>query len=163
MTKTEAVKEIVRKADCLSINDLTWKPIYPNNMKTNGLDGYYCLLLHKNENGTYGARKYSIKFQHKELEAGTGHVDPNIIEMYVLFEKCYPKIVGKLSYPDASECGTPKDLWCNNDNALNSADINDCGEFVRAYTNIEDAKMRALTQYKSIYAYAMSHLIDDAE
>ena len=46
-------------------------------------------------------------------------------------------------------------------NTLNSYDMNSFGSFVYAYDNIEDAKKRALSQYKAIYGYVASHMIED--
>ena len=86
-------REIVENAYKTSVEDMAWKPIYPNNMKGNGLDGYYCLMLHKDKEGKVSGRKYSIVFQNEEVERGTGLVNPNKINGYILFEKVYREIV----------------------------------------------------------------------
>lgn len=44
-------REIVEQAYQTELSNMVWKPIYPNNMRGNGLDGYYCLMLHKDEDG----------------------------------------------------------------------------------------------------------------
>ena len=152
-------REIVENAYKTSIEDMTWKPIYPNNMKGNGLDGYYCLMLHKDKEGKVSGRKYSIVFQNEEVEKGTGLVNPNKINGYILFEKVYREIVGPLDYPEALEDYAP-DLW-RSENTLSSSDMNDKGSFVYAYDNMEDAKKRALCQYKAIYGYIASYFIED--
>lgn len=152
-------REIVEKAYKTSVDDLVWKPVYPNNMKGNGLDGYYCLMLYKDKEGKVSGRKYSIIFQHEEVEKGTGLIDSNKINGYILFEKVYREIIGDLDYPEAQEDYAP-DLW-KSTNTLSSSDMNDKGSFVYAYDNIEDAKNRALCQYKAIYGYVLSHMIED--
>ena len=35
-------REIVEQAYQTELSNMVWKPIYPNNMRGNGLDGYYC-------------------------------------------------------------------------------------------------------------------------
>lgn len=152
-------REIVEKAYATNLEDMIWKPIYPNNMRGNGLDGYYCLMLHKGNDGKVSGRKYSIVFQNEEVEKGTGFVDPNKINAYILFEKVYCEVVGPLDYPEAQEDYAP-DLW-KSENTLNSADMNDKGSFVYAYDNIEDAKKRAMCQYKAIYGYVLSHMSEE--
>lgn len=152
-------REIVEKAYKTNVDDLIWKPIYPNNMRGNGLDGYYCLMLHKDKEGKVSGRKYSIVFQHEEVEKGTGLINLNKINGYILFEKVYCEIVGPLDYPEALENDAP-DLW-HSKNTLSSSDMNDKGSFIYAYDNIEDAKKRALHQYQAIYGYVLSYMIED--
>lgn len=152
-------REIVENAYKTSVEDMAWKSIYPNNMRGNGLDGYYCLMLHKDKEGKVSGRKYSIVFQNEEVEKGTGLVNPNKINGYILFEKVYREIVGPLDYPEALEDYAP-DLW-HSENTLSSSDMNDKGSFVYAYDNLEDAKKRALCQYKAIYGYVLSHMVED--
>jgi len=154
-------KEDIEKAYAVELEDMTWKPIYPNNIKGNGVAGYYCLMLHKDENGKVSGRKYCIIFQHEEEEIGTGLINPNKIEQYILFEKSYRKIEGHLDYPKPIEYGEPNDIWNRDGNTLCSLDMNDYGSFVYAYKNIEDAKKRALNQYKAIYGYVLSYFIGD--
>ena len=153
-------REIVEKAYTITVDDMVWKPIYPNNMKCNGVDGYYCLMLHKDVIGKVSGRKYSIIFQHEEVEAGSGLVNPNKINGYILFEKSYSDVVGPLDYPEATD-REPLDLWHYNEETFHSSDMNDKGSFVYAYNNIEDAKKRALSQYRAIYGYIMSYFIKD--
>ena len=102
-------------------------------------------------------RKYSIVFQHEEVEPGTGHIDSNKIDRYVLFEKCYFNIKGRWEHPDPSE--TVAIIFGDDENTLNAAEVNDYGRFVYAYKDIESAKKRALRQYKAIYGYAMSFIL----
>ncbi len=153
-------REEIKKVYETTVNDLVWKPIYPNNILGNGLEGFYCLVIKQDKNGEYSGRKYSIIFQHEEVEEGTGYINPNKTNAYVLFEKSYGKIVGPLDYPNPS-LDSPSDLWKSNGNTLTSGDINDYGTFIYAYKDIETAKKRALSQYKAIYGYIASHFIED--
>lgn len=133
-----------------------WKPLYPNNMKCNGLDGYYCLVIRQRDDGTYYGRKYTIEFQHKEIEPGTGYVDSKTIDRYVLFEKIYPEIIGNLEYPEPTN--ESPEFFDDNKNTLDAHDVNSYGSFVYAYETLELAKKRAETQWNHIYGYVASFL-----
>ena len=137
-------------------NVFKWKPLYPNNMKCNGLDGYYCMMIRQYSDGTYYGRKYTIVFQCKEIEPGTGFIDSKLIDRYVLFEKTYPKIIGNLEHP--SPTNEYPEFFQANPNTLNTHDVNDYGSFVYAYETLELAKKRAETQYNHIYGYVASFL-----
>ena len=54
-------------------------------------------------------------------------------EMYILYVKRYEEVVGTFKYPDL-------DVTCNCENSFNEFDINDIGEFQRAFMTIEAAK-----------------------
>lgn len=150
------MREFVKKANALTLDDLNWKPLYPNNMPCNGLNGYYCLILHTDSKGiTYG-RKYTIEFQYKETDLGTGITNRKDIDRYILFEKSYSEIHGSCEHPEPSN---DFNLWEDGINTLNAAEVNDYGRFVYAYKDLEFAKKRALTQYKAVYGYAMSYII----
>ena len=47
----------------IKLEDLNWKPIHPNNLESNPIEGYYCIILHKLNDNTISGRKYSILFQ----------------------------------------------------------------------------------------------------
>lgn len=137
--------------------DLIWKPYYPNNMSCNPLEGYYCVIPVQKSDGSYSARKYTIRFQYKESEEGWIIADE--IESYILFENSYSEIKGPLEHPEPTEnscfdlCGD-----CN-DVTFSHCEVNTMGTFVRAFDNIEKAKERALKQFQMVYGYALSHLI----
>lgn len=156
------IKKTVEHAYDIKSEDLVWKPIYPNNLIDNGIIGYYALLLIHHNNGRVNGRKYSIIFQRKEEEKGTGRITKEI-ECYILFEKVLGEIKGPLDYPDPRK-SDPGCLW-NTDITLHDGGVNDYGRFVWAYWNIEDAKKRALVQFRAIYGYVLSHLIppDDSQ
>ena len=133
----------------MTTTDMLWKPLYPNNMIDNEMNGYYCIVIRQHLNGTYSGRKYTILYQRKEIEPGTGLVDSNNIDRYVLFEKTYSEINGPLDYPEPSR-KTFMD-WTNTDDTLNAYDLNDPGNFIYAYETLELAQQRALAQYKHMY------------
>ena len=143
--------EVTERVDLME-----WKPIYPNNMLPNGIDGYYCLVLCQNKNGTYSGRKYSIVFQHEERESGTGFINKEKVDRYVLFEKIYTEIIGPLEYPEPTD--EAPELFKECINTLNAYDVNDYGGFVYAYETIEMAKKRAQVQWDHIYGYVASFL-----
>ena len=137
-------------------NRFVWRPLYPNNMKCNGLGGYYCLVINQRDDGTYYGRKYTIEFQYKEVEPGTGYVDAKTIDRYILFEKTYPKIIGELKYPEPTIESTMS--FEDDQNTLNTHDVNNYGSFVYAYETLELAKKRAEIQWNHIYGYVASFL-----
>jgi hypothetical protein len=142
----------------LKIEDLVWKPIYPNNVISNGIEGYYCLILHKMKDGTISGRKYSIMFQYAEHDHG--FINRDIIERYNLFEESYSEIIGNTDY-DAPKEKFDWRKWQSEDRTFSDDDINNKGSFVRSYDNIEKAKERALIQYRAIYGYALSFIEDN--
>ncbi len=152
-------RESVEKAYATTLGDMVWKPYYPNNIKGNGLEGYYCLMLHTDKNGKVSGRKYTIEFQYAEVEPGSGHINRENINAYILYEKSYSEVVGPLDYPKPSMTGS-FDKWHTED-TFGSLGVNDFGSFIYAYSNIEDAKKRALRNYQMIYGYVASHMIED--
>ena len=107
------IPEIIAQANNLTINDLVWKPYHPNNMKSNPHKGYFCTILHKTDSGVYSGRKYSIIFQMKENE---DFISSDEIELYILYEKCYPEIEGPIEHPELSD-----NISWNDNNTLNAA------------------------------------------
>lgn len=135
---------------------MDWKPLHPNNMLCNGLDGYYCVVLKQYKDGTYYGRKYTIVFQHKEIEPGTGYIDSKNIDRYVLFEKTYSHIIGDLEHPEPTN---ESPMLSNHEhNTLNACEVNDYGSFVYAYETLELAKKRAQAQWDHIYGYVASFI-----
>ena len=151
--KEMGIKETVQYAKNLKKEDLKWQPLYPNNMPVNGLQGCYCCLWIKNRDGKYDGRKYTVLFQEKEDERGC--TIKGEVEFYILFEKSYHWLDKPLVHPEPS------------DNRILSIgrheegyDVNDYGTFVRAYTSENKARERALLQFKMVYGYALSRLIE---
>lgn len=65
-SKQEEIRDTVDFACRLKPEDLVWKPIYPNNILSNGIEGCYALVLRKDPDGRIYGRKYSILFQKEE-------------------------------------------------------------------------------------------------
>lgn len=105
-------------------NDLEWKDILANNIINNPKEGIYCILYKKDKNKFY-ACKWSIIFQSKEIEPMYIKGD-DTPDLYILFYKRYFDLKKPLNYPEPSNIGF--------------YDVNDYGEFVRAYRTLEEAK-----------------------
>lgn len=160
---TTELKEVVTFANRLKVEDLVWKPMYPNNMKCNGENGLYTIIYTRSTAGHIDScRKYTILYQSPEVKPGSGMVDPDYADKYILFEKSYPEVFGEPYYEGPYE-SEPPDLWRCKGRTFSSTDMNDYGGFVYAYDNLEHAMMRAETQYKAIFGYALSHLLGDDE
>ena len=151
-----SIEEIVKYTKNLTENDLVWKPLYPNNIKSNGIAGEYCFLWVRNREGKYSGRKYTILFQEKEDENGCTRRGEH--EFFILFENMYNELDEPLEYPPPSE-----DSISNLFDFLEKYDINTYGTFVRAYTDADFARKRALKQFKMVFAYAMSYIVPEKE
>lgn len=112
----------------LKPEDLIWKDIFANNIKGNPNEGIYCILNKKTENGFY-ACKWSIIFQRKEIEP---MFVSNETDLYILFMNRYFDLDEPLVYPDPSEEGF--------------YDINNYGDFTRAYRTLDEAKEGAIAR-----------------
>lgn len=124
--------------------DLIWKPVYPNNMSSNPIDGLFCLLFKKTDSGIY-ACKWTIQYQHKEIEPMLISCDAPI-EAYILHMKRYFEVKGPLEYPNPSKDGLLDNLRRSDKRTFNNSDVNSYGDFERAYSTLEDAKKGALAR-----------------
>lgn len=150
------LKKIIKDTDKLTDKDITWYPLYPNNMIQNGLEGYYAFIYYKNENGLYCARKYTILFQYPTTQDGLV-ISKDEPEFFILFENNdYRELTCPPKYPDPSEEEPPLEIPKN---GLSGYDVNNYGSFVCVFHTLEEAKHRALVSYKMIYVYVMSHLL----
>ena len=156
-----SVKDNIKSAYNLELDDLKWLPYHPNNMKGNPEDGLYCIIPIKHEDGSYSARKYTIMYQYAEDLDGVSH--PEEIELYILFDKTYLAVEGSVEYPDLLDSSCLD--CCENCGAVTftNCDINDFGRFVRAFSTLKGAKKRALRQFKAVECYVASHLLSDEE
>ena len=111
----------------IKVEDLKWKTIYANNMKGNPSEGIYCILHREEGSDHYYACKYSIIFQREESEPMFPKSGGDI-DCYILFMKRYFGLESMLEYPEPSE---------NDDDAC--SDVNNYGDFVRAYWTLEEA------------------------
>ncbi len=127
--------------------DLIWKPVHPNNMPGNGVEGIYCLIFKKSGIKTYCC-KWTIEYQHRETEPMMISSDSEI-EAYILHMKRYFNVKGPLRYPSPNNHRDEdiiRDLVKGNRPTLHNDDINDYGDFVRAYRTLEEAKEGALAR-----------------
>ncbi len=126
--------------------DLVWYPLYPNNMSCNEVDGIYCLLFMRSEKSIYCC-KWTIKYQLQEKEPMViGSDSP--IEAYILHMKRYFDVKGPFNYPEPRklEDWSITDVEKEDERTLSSEDVNDYGDFVRAYKTLEEAKAGALAR-----------------
>lgn len=165
-SKQEEIRDTVDFACRLKPEDLVWKPIYPNNILSNGIEGCYALVLRKDPDGRIYGRKYSILFQKEE---DPEHLGEGILalhartELYILLEKGYYDVSGPLDYPEPAEGGHSPFSQSEQENTFHSCGVNDYGRFVRAYPTLELAKKRAAAQFRAVFGYAMSCLLPDEE
>lgn len=123
--------------------DFIWKERKTNNIPTNPLDCFYCII----DVGD-SARLYSIQPQYP--------LDENCIktsdepELYILFED----VVRKATTED-------RDYFFYEESNYDGYVFNGNKYFVRAFNNLEDAKKQAYKQYKAIYGFVLSHIVDD--
>ena len=71
------------------------------------------------------------------------------IEAYILHMKRYFDVKGPLKYPKPSnheDRSIINDIGKENKRTLSSGDVNDYGDFVRAYKTLEEAKAGALAR-----------------
>jgi hypothetical protein len=128
----------------LTAENFDWKPLYYNNRycrcwRENGL---YCLFL-KEVNGKIVGSRYSIVYQLEEIEP-FGHKSDAAIELYIVFEKKYGVIEGKLTFNDPKSRENEVDQYCDSKDTLNDHDLNHPGDFVRAFATLEEAKKYAI-------------------
>ena len=139
----ERIKEECEKKK-LTEDYFVWKPIYLNNIYQRCFpeEGYYCLLLKEVDGKIYGSR-YSIVYQKEQFQP-FGYKSDAPIEQYIVFEKDYGVIEGRLSFDDPKE--QKKDEWLVSElaDSLNDYDLNDPGKFERALPTMEDAKQYAM-------------------
>lgn len=147
------IEEIVK--DAYALKELEWKPLYPNNMPCNHLEGYYALKLHELEEGVVSGRKYTILFQRKIDEEGM--IISEEVEYYVLLEKSYCEIVGALQHPEPSNASI--DSETERSNTLHSLEVNDYGRFSCVCKTLEAAKKMAIKNYQGVFGYALSYLL----
>jgi hypothetical protein len=124
--------------------DLHWKPLYPNNYIRNGQEGLYCLIFKKSENSIYCC-KWTILFQMKEKEP---LFETSEIEAYILLMKRYYDVKGPLKYPLPYSESFYGELFREQKKKTSrtfvASDVNDYGDFERAYKTLEEAKQGAL-------------------
>lgn len=127
----------------LTADYLDWKPIYDNNdfsgvFRENGI---YCLLL-RDVGGIAEGLRISIEYQVEEIEP-FGRYSNAPIEQYILYEKNYGRIDGKLSFRNPEDTHKVSSYSFMKD-TLNDYDLNNPGTFIRAFETLEEAKEYAI-------------------
>jgi len=129
----------------LKEQDFIWKEHMTNNIPSNPLEEYYCLV----DTGSC-IRKYSIQPQYPEIR--NGYVDHSKEpELYIFFEATGRKATDEEKKSMFYE-------YTNYDGC-----VFDHKTFIRAYISMIEAKQRAYFNYKAIYGYALSHIVDNVE
>lgn len=157
------IQNLTNYVHSLTPESLDWKPIYSKNMLSNGIAGYYALILFMDEAGNCSGRKYSILYQYEEDPRHLGEgllAYSKKIELYILFEKTFPDFVGPLEYPESRKEAVMS-LYDAPRMTLADERIGDYGRFVRAYPSLELAKKRAAMQFRAAYGCAMLDVILD--
>ena len=145
------VNNIIKQVEDMTVQDIKWKNLYPNNMPCNGIEGIYCVFLHENEDGTFDGRKYTIYNQLPITEDGIICMNQEP-EFYILFEKTYTGLKSNEGHPEP--CNKLNLRLRSVEEELDACEVNDYGDFRRAYISLEDAKKGVLRDYKqSLYMY----------
>ena len=144
-----------RERNKLLPDHLKWKPLFVNNIKSNGQCGEYAVLITKTDDN-YRVGKFTILFQ--KQQSSPMHVEPDKEpECYILFEKPYYDVYGPACYP---ENGDEEDVFgCSYQMraflkwiSFDEADMHDCGRFIRCFKTLEEAK-----EYALVFANANNH------
>ncbi len=135
------LKEIYIKA---KKNDFVWKPIHPNNMPCNGVNGIYTEMFFEKE-GKYTYLKYSIQYCSRCDEEGLSHPEEGT-KYYVLHELRMHDVEKKFKIPKPSN----KFDW--NDDRANL--VNEYGRFRYVFDDEDTAKkVVAMELLQMIYPY----------
>ena len=119
--------------------DLTWKELHPNNMKSNPMEGYYSLVFAMIRGKLYGC-KWTIRFQWPEREP-MSECREEPVEAYNLFMERYFEIEGPMTYPKLTEdCS---DTFGGQEITFPDCGVNRYGNFIRSYKTLEEAKRGA--------------------
>ena len=143
-------EDIERKLDkehnrvTLTVDDVEWLPLYPNNMPGNGKEGEYALLFRKGNDGKIYGCKWSIVFQKEETKPMCTNFDADI-ECYNLFMKRYSDVKGLLHHPEPND-NLEVYIKADKEKTFDANEVNDFGDFVRSYKTIEDAKTGAMAR-----------------
>ena len=125
--------------------DMQWHEHYENNIQTNPIGEYYCII----DLGE-SARKYGIAPQYPSSN-GVVIDRTKEPELYILFEA-----IGR----EATDWEKQAVFY----NSINyDGYVFEHEKFVRAFKTLEEAKKRAYVQYRAVYGYALSHVCGDVE
>lgn len=139
--------EETRKTLKLTSDYFEWKPIHPNNLKSNKEVGLYSLIFRENEGKVMGY-KFSIIYQREQISPLCYHGDDSKIELYNLYEMRYDDVQGSLHYADHEKYEDALSsfaLTFDAEYTFNDHNINSYGEFVRSFKTLGEAQEYAVT------------------
>lgn len=150
-TLLDWMKEVYTKAE---ENDLQWKPIYANNMPSNGKSGIYTDMIFKKD-GKYQYRKFSIEYVTRCDSCGISHPEEGI-RYYVLHLLEINDLDNTFEIPEPSE-----DFVFFDDNS-NACIVNEYGRFRYVFDDENTAKEVVCAKLKQmIYPYI--YILDKEE
>lgn len=147
----EWMKSIYTKAE---ENAFVWKPIYPNNMPCNGVDGIYTDMFFK-EGSKYHYMKFSIEYCSRCDEEGLNHPEEGI-KYYVLHELQLRDLDEPFVIPEPSNEEGVEFLLGESRATL----VNDYGRFRYVFDDEETAKNVVKNELKMML-YPYLHILDE--
>ena len=147
----EWMKDVYIKAKS---DDFVWKPIYPNNMPCNVVNGIYTDMFFERD-GKYQYIKYSIQYQSRCDENGFSHPDEGTL-YYILHVLELSDLEEKFEIPEPDDkIPFHNELACL---------VNDYGRFRYAFSDEETAKKVASNELlHKIYPYGFILSESEAE
>lgn len=133
--------------------ELEWKPIYPNNMPCNGMEGVYTDMFFE-QDGSYTYFKFSIQYCAKCDENGLTRRDEGI-RYYVLHELRRSNLEERFEIPTPSD---ETDVLHDNLALF----VNNYGRFRYVFDDVETAKSVVANELLQ-YIYPFTYLLDDDE
>ncbi len=132
---------------------LEWKPIYPNNMPCNGIDGVYTELNFEKD-GKYQYIKYSIKYMSRCDEDGISHPEEGT-KYYVLHELRLEDLEEKIVIPEPDD---NVDLLGETGALM----VNDYGRFRYVFDDEETARKVVCSEMLHLI-YPYQYILNDDE
>jgi hypothetical protein len=129
-----------------------WRPIYPNNMIQNGIEGIFTDMFFEN-NGKYRYIKYSIIYQPRCDSDGMSHPEEETA-FYILHELRINDLEEKFQIPEPGKHMDWENPYANL--------VNDYGRFRYAFSEEETAKS-VVSNELVMMIYPYGYLLSDAE
>ncbi len=143
------MKELYTKANA---NNFEWKPVYPNNMICNGVEGLYTDMFFEKD-GKYSYLKYTIDYNSRCDAEGMSHPEEGV-KYYVLHEYYKTDLDEKFEIPAPTDGNdTDSDLDCL---------VNDYGRFRYVFEDEETAKCVVANELKRMI-YPYTYILSDEE
>ena len=137
--------------------DFEWLNLYPNNMPSNGLEGYYTYFYVKNSQGLYDLVKFTINFQSRCDKNGISHPEEGV-KYYNLYKLVVHDLDENKKIPEPSDDFSDK----QKKGYLKATTVNVFGDFRYAFDDIETAKAVAYQELvNTLYPY--TYILDEFE